>query len=406
MGASVDQGHKNEEGEADMSKILFIMKYPLEDAYSVKNKFNGQMQAVEALGHEAYFVAYDHQYTYLIRGEQKTVIKKIWFGDWKQYIHTKAFFDLFDSVCRVLKKHSFDMVYMRDCPLDAYGSRMCAKIGKSGARFVVEIPTYPPERESQPTFLRRAYIKYSRFWWKRAERHTDLFVLIGDQADNYHGVPAINIDNGTHVDSHPCRQPQPDKDKIHMLALASMSMWHGYDRMIRGIAALDADTKKRVVLDMVGDEGDGSLTKWKDLTKELGVEEQVIFHGRKIGKELDGFFNIADVGICSLGLYRIGFSSGSILKLREYTSRGLPFVYAAEDPLVQEDLAFTCKIPNDDTPVDVAKVIGFAQRMREQKDVAAAMREYAREHMSWESQFEKVFDTLESVLERTAGGQK
>lgn len=388
-----------------MAKVLFVVKYPIEDAYSVKNKFNGQVQAVEALGHEAYFVAYDHQYTYLIHRGQKTVIKKIWFGDWKHYIHTKAFFDLFDSVCRVLKKHTFDMVYMRDCPLNAKGSRMCAKIGKSGARFVVEIPTYPPERESQPTFLRRAYIKYSRFWWKRAERHTDLFVLIGEKADSYHGVPAINIDNGTHVDSHPSRQPQPDKDKIHMLALASMSMWHGYDRMIRGIAALDADTKKRVVLDMVGDEGDGSLTKWKDLAKELGVEEQVIFHGRKTGNELDGFFNVADVGICSLGLYRIGFSSGSILKLREYTSRGLPFVYAAKDPLVQGDLAFTCKIPNDDTPVDVAEVIGFAQQMRENHAIAEVMRGYAKEHMSWERQFEKIFDALARLSEKAAGGE-
>ena len=81
-----------------MAKVLFVVKYPIEDAYSVKNKFNGQVQAVEALGHEAYFVAYDHQYTYLIHRGQKTVIKKIWFGDWKHYIHTKAFFDLFDSV--------------------------------------------------------------------------------------------------------------------------------------------------------------------------------------------------------------------------------------------------------------------------------------------------------------------
>ena len=386
------------EGEADMSKILFIMKYPLEDAYSVKNKFNGQMQAVEALGHEAYFVAYDHQYTYLIRGEQKTVIKKIWFGDWKQYIHTKAFFDLFDSVCRVLKKHSFDMVYMRYCPLDAFGVRMCAKIAKTGARFVVEIPTYLPAPKSQPTFLRRAYIKYSRFWWTQAEEYTDMFVLIGDQADNYHGVPAINIDNGTHVDSYPRRQPNPDKDKIHMIAVASMSAWHGYDRIIRGIAELDAETKNGVILDMVGDEGDGSLGQWKALVKELSLEEQVLFHGKKTGTELDALYNAADVGIGGLGSYRKKLYSSSALKLREYTSRGLPFIYADNDPALTTSQPFCIKVSNDDTTVDVEQVIAFAKRMREDQSISEVMRAYAKENMSWERQFEKVFDALHDTL--------
>ncbi len=380
-----------------MAKVLFVMKYPLEDAYSVKNKFNGQMKAVEDMGHEVWYVAYDRKHTYLIHKGEKTIIKNIWFGNWKQYIHIKAFYDMFDSVRRVLKTEKFDVAYMRRCPLSPSGYQMCKEIIKSGCKLVQEIPTYPGSREVQPSFLRRMYMKWSRHCWSKVHPMLSLYTLIGDKEDNIGEIPAINIDNGTDVDLLPLRKPCFEDDKIHLFALASMSRWHGYDRLIRGIAGLDEPTRKTVVLDMVGDEGDGSLNQWKELVKELTIEEQVVFHGRKVGGELDPFFERADVGICSLGMYRIGFSSGSILKLREYTSRGLPFVYSADDPAVNADLPFSLKIPNDDSNVDVRAVIAFAKEMRQYPDMPEQMRIYARENMSWQAQFEKIFKKLEEI---------
>lgn len=379
-----------------MAKVLFIMKYPLEDVYSVKNKFNGQMTAVDSMGHDAYYIAYDKRHTYLIHRGEKTVIKNIWFGNWKMYIHTKAFYDLFDSVCRVLKRESFDIAYIRHCPLSYNGFRMFRSLKKSGIKLVVEIPTYPASREKQPTSLRRLYMRYSAFWWRRVHDDLTLYTLIGDHADRIGTIPAINIDNGTNVDLLPLRQPKPEQDKIHLLALASMSYWHGYDRLIRGIAALDEQTRKTVVLDMVGDEG-AALSEWKELAKELQVEDQVIFHGRKTGNELNEYFDVADLGVCSLGFCRINFESGSILKLREYTSRGLPFVYAAEDPAIDTPQPFCMKVPNDESEIDVPAVLEFAKKMRKEQNIREIMRDYAREKMSWKSQFEKVFKALEKL---------
>lgn len=381
-----------------MAKVLFIMKYPLVDAYSLKNKFNGQMRAAQALGHEVYFVGYDHKHTYLIHGDEKTVIKKIWFGNWKQYIHTKAFLDLYDSVRRVLKQEHFDVVYLRRCPLTYSGYRMCKKIVRSGAKLVEEIPTYPGGGERRQGTFREMCLDYSRYWWRKVHPMLSLYSLIGEKADSLGEIPAINIENGTDVELLPLRQAHFDKEKIHLLALASMCRWHGYDRLIRGLAELDAGTRSTVVLDMVGDDGDGSLAQWKALVKELGLEEQVLFHGRKEGEELNRFFDTADVGICSLGLYRIGFSSGSILKLREYISRGLPFVYAAQDPSISSEQPFGMQISNDDLPVDVSAVIAFAQQMRKELELPSKMRQYARENMTWKVQLQKVFAALSVEL--------
>lgn len=377
-----------------MSKVLFVMKYPLEEDYSVKGKFNGQMNAARELGHDVYFMAYDHNGVYLIHGNEQKMIKRIKFGNSKHYIHTKAFFDLYYGVIQALQTEHFDMAYVRHAPLSLIGALMCLKLQKSGCKIIVEIPTYPPEKEKQTTLLRTLYIKYSSFCWRIASRFISLYALIGETADSYNGVPAINIDNGIDVDSVSNRHPCYDDKRVHLLAVASMSVWHGYDRIITSIAALSNEDKDHIIFDMVGGEGDGSLNKWKQMVKDLGVEKQVVFHGRRTGEALDQFYEGADIGICSLGMYRIGFESGSILKLREYTARGLPFVYAANDPALPSEQEFCMKVPNDNTPIDVKQLIEFALALREKPDIPAVMRGYAKQIMSWEGQMRKVFDSL------------
>jgi glycosyltransferase involved in cell wall biosynthesis len=376
-----------------MSKILFIMKYPLADFYSVKGKFNGQMKAAQSLGHDVYYIAYDHQAVYCMHGKGKKPIKTIRFGGSRLYLHTKAFFDLYDSVLRLLRSENFDIAYLRHAPLSAKGVTMCRKLQESGCKIAVEISTYPLNREKASSLLRSLYQKYSALCWKRASKFVSLFALIGEEASDFNGVPAINISNGVDVDAVSLRQPQPEK-KIHLLAVASMSIWHGYDRVIRGIAALDDADKEKIVLDMVGDEGDGSRAQWKQLVKELGLEKQVVFHGKITGAALDPFYEKADVGICSLGMHRLHFKSASVLKLREYTARGLPFVYAANDPVLPSAQDFCLKVPHDDTPVDIRRVIAFAQTMRESPSMPSLMRDYARRVMSWEEQMRKVIDRL------------
>lgn len=372
-----------------MAKILFVMKYPLVDAYSVKDKFNGQMRAAEQLGYEVWFVGFDASGMYLIHRGEKKLIKKLTMGNFSHYIHTLAFVDLFDSVCRVLKKMRFDVVYMRHCPLLPVGLRMCRKIKASGAKFVVEIPTFPPEKEQQPTALRRAVNAVSERRWVAAAQCVSLFTLIGEPAQEYRGVPAINIDNGINVENIPLRKPVSD-DKVHLLAIAAMSDWQGYDRVIRGIAALDEEMKEKIVLDLVGVEGDGSLAKWLSLAQELSLDKQVVFHGYKKGAELEPYFDCAALGIGSLGLYRKNFTSASALKLREYCARGLPFVYAGDDPAFRGELPFCMQIPNDDSIVDVAELVAFAQKHHD----LLKIRDFAEQKITWEVQMKKVFGAL------------
>ena len=126
--------------------------------------------------------------------------------------------------------------------------------------------------------------------------------------------------------------------------------------------------------------------------------ENVIFHGGVYGEELDHLINGMDLGISSLGLYRIGLELGTVMKGREYMARGLPFVYAGEDPTIEKDHPHALQVPNSDVPIDMEEVIAFAKRVRTEDDAAQRMREYARRHMSWEMEFERILNAVDGGI--------
>lgn len=369
------------------------MKYPLIEPYSLKQKFDGQMSALRGMGFDVWFVSFDKEYVYINHANIQDKISKTIFGDKSFYMHTFAFVDVYRSIIKVLKNENFDYVYFRKYPIGYLGYKMCRKISDKNSKMVVEIPTYPEESERGKNIIRRVYSKYSSLCWKECNKYVKLFALIGKDSDNYKGYPAINIQNGIFVDNIPLREPLSD-GKIHLLALASMCNWQGYDRIIQSLANYKGKDKDRIIIDMVGSDEDGSLYKWKQLANTLGVSDRVIFHGWKEGKALDEVFNYSTLGICGLGLYRKGFEKGSILKLREYTARGLPFVYAAEDPCVSTEMGYSLKVSNNDDPIDMARIVAFAKNVENQPDLGLKMREYAKKNISWEGQFEKILNII------------
>ena len=373
-------------------KVLFVMKYPLNREYSIIQKLNGEMNAVRKLGNEVKFITFDDDYLYLEDGQTKEKIKSTTFGRSAFYYHTLVFRDIYAAAIKAMRKEKYDLIYFRYSPIDFMGNKMM-RIASKESKLVVEIPTFPPSQEKQKSFLRRLYMSFSEKLWKKSARYVSLFTGIGKNADSYLGVPFLNIVNGIDVDLIPLRHPKKDK-KIHLLAVASMANWHGYDRIIRGLANWVDPKSKDYTIDLVGGEGDGSLGEWKKLAKECGIEEQVKFHGIKTGDALTDLFETANIGLGSLGLYRNGINSASILKVREYAARGLPFIYANDDPHLPKEAMWCLKLSNDDSPIDMKVVDSFWESLSEQKGLEKTIRQYAEENMSWESQFKNVFEYL------------
>ena len=376
-----------------MASVLFLMRYPLDGWDNLKNKFDGQMAAVEALGHEAWFIGFNRDGMWLCRGEERELLKTCALTGMPGYTKTVLYVDLMDALRAALKRRRFDLVYMRYMPVFFNAPSAIARVKESGAKFIVEHPTYPAENGRTTSLLRKPVFKYNEHVFRKLEPMIDLYTLIGNPCGGrLNGIPAMNIVNGVDVSSLPLHENR-NSQEIAFLALASMSRWQGYDRLIEALAAYRGDEK--VIIHMVGGEGDGSLAEWKKLAQDRGVADQVIFHGEMFGDALNALIENCDVGVGGLGLHRKQQFQSMPLKLREYMARGLPFVYAVEDPSVPQDERFCMCLPNDDSAIDMNLLVDFALRTRADAQAPALMRRYAQEHMSWQGILKTVLEKVE-----------
>ncbi|HEX2980092.1 MAG TPA: glycosyltransferase [Anaerolineaceae bacterium] len=381
-----------------MKKILFLMAYPLEERNRHLNqKFDAQIQAAVRLGLDSWYTAYAKDKIYLCRGSTKACIGKSIQST--QNILQCHF--IYQKIKDILAFQAFDYCYVRNVPpIPAYISAL-KTIKQSGCKVIVEIPTYrnnPQEHENKNRkLLVFAHRLLELTFGKRVPGNVDLFTLIGDAAQSYQGVKALNIQNGVDCENFALKERSLHREgELHLLALACMSYWHGYDRVIEGLRRYYQETRPvKVFLHLVGNAGDDSLQKWKDLARQYNLEEYVFFEGFKSGVDLDQAIDQADIAIGSLGLYREKLEGASSIKVAEYCARGMPFIFAGKNKLL-EDQPYWRELPNDETPVDIEEVIQFANEVWEIPDVQVRMRAYARHCMSWENQLRTVLEQVDA----------
>ncbi len=386
-----------------MKSIFFLMKYPTCVPETLKRKFNGQMNACIQLGYEAWYLEWNGEAFHLVcmnTGERQHVMNTTQKLPQEKYYHTLYFIDMYRAAIRAIGMRGFDKLYIRFLPTFPPAVRFAKLAKKKGITIIQEIPTYlgkgNDDGSEQPSFVRRIALKVSNAYAQLAQRKMDFFTIIGvDARGVFCGKPAMNINNGIDVTAIRMRNYQPQEDGIHMLLLASMCDWHGYDRMITALKNYNGNEK--IILHFAGNDGDGSLAKWQQLAEGM---ENILFHGGVYGDDLDVLINGIDLGVSSLGLYRIGLELGTVMKGREYMARGLPFVYAGEDPTIEKGHPHAMQVPNSDAPIDMEEIVAFAKCMRTEKNAAESMREYARKHMSWEMEFERIFDAVDGGIRR------
>lgn len=376
------------------NKLLYITRYSLDQEFNLKKKFDGQLAAFQELGFDVYFIGFDKTNLYLVHNNEKTVYGKTHFRI-PSYLHTQFYNDLHKAAIKAIKDIGIDIVYWRIAPLFASSCRVAETTKEAGVQLILEIPTFPPDQETHLNGLRKAFFYYSSRFFDRFNSLVDIYVVIGEDAHGeYRGKPAINIENGIDIKSMPVRVPVNEKNTVHILALASMNYWHGYERIIKSLGEYSGN--QNVVIHMVGGNEGGSLPEWKELTHQLNLDDKVLCHGSMSGEELDDMFDLCDIGVNSLAMYKKGFNVTMELKAREYISRGLPFICAVDDPaLSYAEKPMWLRVPNDDSIPDMNEIIEFALKMKNDPTHVQVLRKLAEDHMTWEQQYKKVFDCLE-----------
>lgn len=284
-----------------------------------------------------------------------------------------------------------DILYIRSIPpnplyiLALYRRTLCKIIGEFQTKECEE------KRLQKPVNL---YCFLDALFGKYFIRCFDGIVSVTEEINQYQlkrggfpPIPSITIGNGFDVLSVPVRVCPPFKGNcIDILCVASVSKWHGLDRILKGMVEYKGNTW--IVFHITGDGTEIPLLMQR--VKENNLQNQVLFYGFKTGEDLDLLFNRCHIAVGSLGIHRKNLMQTSELKAREYSARGIPFIAACTDADFPEDFPYIHLVPPDESPIDIKNVIDFAHTVWNDADHPKKMREYALEKLDWSIKIQKL----------------
>ena len=184
-----------------------------------------------------------------------------------------------------------------------------------------------------------------------------------------------------------------DKQSLHILFIASnFASWHGLDRLLAGLYQYQGEVK--VYLELAGNIFNNQLLDSIEKCNNLKSNIQITTHGIVLGEALDRLYEKADIGISSLAIHRNGMVEACVLKTREYCARGLPFVYAYNDPDLSGHEGYALKIPANESPVNIEGIIKFIDQIRNLVDTRSTMRNDATDRMSWGAKFKSLYNQI------------
>ena len=367
-------------------KSAYIARLNLEDEHllGVAAKIRGQMKALSRVVGDMDL--------YFLRGNEirrnGAVVKQFGTGRLGRVLAYRMFF--YPWLARRLSQ--YDYIYIRyqgSSPMFLYLLwRLKARNPKM--QIHLEIPSFPYDTEYAG--LRDHTLGLvDRFFRRYLHHHVD-HVVTFSRHNRIFGIPAICTDNGVSVETVPMMESLPEPGSLCFLGVANLAFWHGYDRVIRGLAAYYAQGGQREVRFLVVG-GGKERERLQRLASDTGMSEKVSFLGTLHGKALDAVFARSRLGISTLGMHRV-IKDTTSLKSREYCARGLPFVTDRQDPDFPVDFPFLYQAPASDEPLDIALLLAFLDDVEAIPDFRRKMRRYAEQHLDWNTKMQPVIDAL------------
>lgn len=374
----------------NMSSILFISGYRVDllDKNGVAKKINLEINTFNKIGFQVDFLEFDSGNVFLnIDGDRKFICTE-----------SKSFYQTMDYVYKYFLQNigalkHYDMIYLRYEHFSFSMTRFFKNIKRINSRIKIvgELPTYMKKPNQGSSLKTKILFNVKRFLNNHTEKHIDYLATFSSH-EKLFNMPTIQIENFVNIDKINVREPI-ENDVLDLLALAQITPAHGFDRVIKGLRQYydQKEVTKRVFLHIVGDGVEKGLLE--RLVHDLDLNQYVKFYGALGGDDLDAIFNLSDVGIGSLAIFRKGSFKCSELKVREYTARGLPFIYSADEPQIKGQ-KFARKVAFDETLIDINTVVEFYNEINKNSDLLVEMREFAEKEFTCEHQLRKIVNTI------------
>ena len=383
-------------------KILFLVYHGFSEVSGISKKIHYQVKGLRENGHDVRLCYYGFaENGHRCRYVDNEVIKDYGKGKLSGLRQRISYNCIFDYCIR----EGIEFVYAR-CFQNAnpWLIHLFKKMRKAGIHAVTEIPTYPYDAEFVGfPFLTRMNLKIDQLFRNKLSAQMDAIVTFSDAKEIF-GQRTICISNGVDLVSIPLHQPlaishQPSA--IHLIGVAEVHYWHGYDRLIAGIGeyysqqltvnSQHPDVYFHIVGGVAPSEMYDSIHApgFKELMNKYNIADHVIFHGQLFGDALTEVFNQCQFAIGSLARHRSGITNIKTLKNREYATRGIPFIYSEQDSDF-DNQPYVLRAPADESPIDILSIIhfmdGFQMKPMEIRGTVI--------NLSWKAQMKEVINKV------------
>ena len=375
-------------------KILFLVYHGFSPHSGISKKIHYQVKGLKENGHDTRLCYYDfspegHRCRYV----DGNIIKDYGTGN---LAAIRQRFD-YDCIYDYCVREGIEFVYAR-CFQNAnpWLISFFKKLRKAGIHAVTEIPTYPYDQEFQHFELKiRLELKIDQLFRKKLYQQMDALVTFSD-AERIFGQRTIRISNGVDFDSIPLHEPLTMNHELHLIGVAEVHSWHGFDRVMTGIGEYYSQNqmannhKPDVYFHVVGGVHPSQMTNcFQPIIEKYHLQDKIIFHGQLFGDALTDVFNQCLFAIGSLGRHRSGITVIKTLKNREYATRGIPFIYSETDSDFDRQ-SYVLKAPADESPINIQGIINFLDTFTMQPtEIRRTV-----EHLSWRIQMYRVVDAV------------
>ena len=225
-------------------KILFLTYHGFEEASGISKKMLAQVKGLRENGHEVHVCYYDvtpqGEHVRLVDG---AVIKRYGKGRWAT-LWQRMSYGCIRDYCR---QKGIELVYVRSfMNASPFNIRLFKGLRKDGVKSVMEVPTYPYDKEfdSLPLKYRVEHV-FDKLFRRQLAQQMEAIVTFSD-AEEIFGQRTIRISNGVDLDSIPIHQSSAISHQpsvLHVIGVAEVHPWHAFDRFVAGMGEYEGRRK-------------------------------------------------------------------------------------------------------------------------------------------------------------------
>ncbi len=369
-------------------KVLYWapLELSLPEHAGLRKKINGQIQGWQKLGSSVTLISFEN-FKLTVSGTPLPYSIPYYF-----MFYLGSYLYLIWHL--ISTKENYDVLYLRAAttPPQLYLSLFFLSLFSSKNPLVIlETPT--PQRDKERHGIKQKLLTATdRYIEPLLLKLIDAELQYGAYQGQEHHEKFISVSNGIEVGPflHPrAGSASPQDGSLNCIAIGNLSKTQAFDRMIIGLHQYYSIKPLTNIIQLAIIGTGSELENLKELASSGPAQKYILFPGYQVGKDLDSWYDWANLGISTLGFHRIGLHQGSELKAREYTARGLPFIAATPDPSFQNSDWFRTEVKTDDSPIDCHFILRFAHQVFQRPSYQEAIQHYANTNLSWESTIEK-----------------